>query len=39
MPAALCRKDVENQVGPLRERYVEVEVEIDMHRVGALHAW
>lgn len=31
------RQEVENQIAPLREQYPDVEVELDVHRVGPLH--
>jgi nucleotide-binding universal stress UspA family protein len=32
------RQEVENQIAPFREQYPEVEVEVDVHRVGPLPA-
>jgi len=32
------RQEVENQVAPFREQYPDVEVELDVHRLGPLHA-
>lgn len=31
------RQEVEDQVAPLREQYPDVEVELDVHRLGPLH--
>ena len=32
------RQELENQIAPLREQYPDVDVELDIHRVGPLHA-